>query len=136
MTEKPHIFKSIFISIIGFIVFYLSFIVLTLLFGSIVTFLWRFSAIRLFLRLFFIKEPGDSYFFIYCPCLYTACNFTITVISKLAPNYSSHSLSQKIVGVTLIVLNVLSLVINIISHSSWTVNILVIIAGLLLFFSA
>lgn len=126
---KPPILKSIFLSFIALIVFYL----LCVITGTI---LFIISSILLMIPIianllnYFVEERGDG-FAIVIPVFYLTVAYFLTVslhdrIIKFVP---TKKLTMKLLGIYLVVLSSIAFLLNILGDGPWGISIGTIIAG-------
>lgn len=132
-TEKPQIGKSIFFSIISIVAFYLCWFAVLFALGAVFLLLSKIPVISSILE-FVFKMRGDApdilIWIISAICAYRA---TTWMLHRFHDSEVSENLSLKITGITLLVLNIVFLIVNIMGRSSFFPNIVVGVAGLSMF---
>lgn len=137
MENKPKVLKSIFLALISFVVFYLSYLLVYLLIGGAITLLSKLPVVGFLIDwMFSIRgDTPDMALSLLCPIVsfYTSYG-SIEAMSK--NQEATTNLSAKILGVLLVSVNVISVIINLLYGEGILKNICVIIAGILIFSSA
>lgn len=133
---KPKVLKSIFLAIISFVVFYLSYLLVYLLISAAITLLSKLPIIGFLIDwIFYIRgDTPDMMLSLLCPMVsfYTAYGSIVAMSQK---QEATTNLSAKILGVLLVSINIISVIINLIYGEGILKNICVIIAGILIFSS-
>ena len=135
MQNKPKVFKAIFTSALAFIIFSVVYIVAYLIFGGLISLLLKTPLIgQLLNSLFHIR--GDSPMLmlsLLCPGIaYSITMYTQSAVNKDAP---TRGLSCILLGIGIVLLQTISLVVNLIYDEGIWSNIVQIITGCI-FFSA
>ena len=133
MKEKPNVGKAFFFSIIAFIAFYLCYFVVMFAFAAVYTILDKIPIIGSIVRFLFTIRGDSPDILAWILSTVLAYNATVWMLHRFHDTEPSENLSLKITGITLLVLNVIFLVVNIISGTPFFPNIAVGISGFLMF---
>lgn len=137
MENKPKVLKSIFLAIISFAVFYLTYLLVYLLISASITLLSKLPIVGFLIDWIFLLrgDSPDMMLSLLCPVVsfYTSYG-SIWAMSK--NQEATTNLSAKILGVLLVSVNAISLIINLIYGEGILKNICIVIAGILIFSSA
>ena len=135
MKNKPKVFKAILTSILAFIVFALVYIAAYLIFGGLILLLSKIPLIGSLVDLifYFRGDSPDLMLSLLCPGIaYIVTMATQAAVNKDAP---TRGLCSILLGVGIVLLQAVSLVLNLIyGESIWT-NIVLIITGCIIFSS-
>ena len=126
---KPSVIKSVFLAILSLIVFYISFLIATLLFGFVLDFLTRLPLIGDFLYWTFELVDGaaiDAAYICSTVASYGAVNLCANILTK---NEATALLAVKICSIALIAFNIFCLIANIIYGNNFFVNIITTLYG-------
>ena len=135
MNNKPKVFKAIVIAILGIFLFYLSYIIFYLIIGGIIQILSSLPLIGTLLMWLFVLRgdtPDMMLSFLVPMISYFVVMLAQEKINKID---STRGLSCEILGICLIVLNVVSLILNLFYGEGILKNIIQAITGIVFFSS-
>lgn len=134
MQNKPKIFKAILTSVLGFFAFTLSYLLAYLIFGGIIYVLLKIPLIgRLIDLIFFFRgDSPDLMLSLLCPGV--AYFVTMSLQEKINKEAPTRGVSSVLLGIFIMLLNIASLIINLIYGDGILKNVIQIIAGLVIFF--
>lgn len=135
MNNKPKVFKAIAIAVLGILLFYFSYIIAYLIIGGAIQFLSAIPLIGTLLGWFFSLR-GDTPDMMLSLVIPAISYFVVMLVQeKINKHDLTRGLSCKILGICLIVLNALSLVLNLLYGEGILKNIIQIITGVVFYSS-
>lgn len=131
---KPNVFKSILLSVVAFIVFFLSFLIASFAILFVFGILLRIPIVNTLLGWFF-KSRGDT------PSSLTLCLSavfsylaTTSLVEKITKEPATGGLSLILSGSYILIFQSISLIANIVTGGSFLINIVIVVSSIVMIF--
>lgn len=131
--QKPEVGKAILFSIVGLAAFYICYFVLALLLGLLFALLLNIPVLKNIIAFLFRLRGDTPDALVTIAAVYVSYSAIIWMLGRFCDIQETLFLSHRILGIILLVLNVLFLLVNISSGNSFFPNIVVGIAGFIMF---